>query len=78
MSHMSRKIDFNTSDEEFKANYSPEVLNRKSTLMLKTSFHIINMILMGLCKVFKQIQSEIYVLQDNFKRPLELRRTESR
>ena len=52
-----RLIDVNTSDEAFKANYSPEIAKRRSTLALKSSFHIINMILMGLSKVFKNIES---------------------
>jgi hypothetical protein len=52
-----RLIDINTSDEAFKLNYSPEIAKRRSTLTLKSSFHIINMILMGLCKVFKNIEN---------------------
>lgn len=52
-----RLIDVNTSDEAFKANYSPEIAKRRSTLALKSSFHIINMILMGLSKVFRNIES---------------------
>lgn len=50
------RIDHNTSDDAFKANYSTEILSKKSTLSLKTSFHLINITLMGLCKVFKNIE----------------------
>ena len=46
------RIDHTITDEAFKANYSPEILSRKSTLTLKTSFHLINVTLMALCKVF--------------------------
>jgi len=46
------RIDHTTTDEAFKANYSAEILSRKSTLALKTSFHLINVTLMALCKVF--------------------------
>lgn len=36
-------------DTDFKANYDPAVLEKKSTLVLKTSFHLINYILTGIC-----------------------------
>ena len=49
------RIDHTTSDEAFKANYSPDILSRKSTLTLKTSFHLINVTLISLCKVFQII-----------------------
>jgi hypothetical protein len=52
------KIGVNTSNEAFKANYSKHVRDRTSTLMLKTSFHLINVILMGLCKVLKTIEGD--------------------
>ena len=55
----TQKIDVHTSDEAFKANYAPQIANRRSTLSLKTSFHMINIVLMGLCKVFKTIQDTI-------------------
>ena len=42
-------IDHTTTDEAFKANYSADILSRRSTLTLKTSFHLINVTLMGLC-----------------------------
>lgn len=48
-------INSKTSDEAFKANYAPEILSRKSTVSLKTSFHIINIVLMGICKVLSTI-----------------------
>jgi len=57
------KVDFNTSDDAFKANYSPDILSRKSTLTLKTSFHLINVTLMGLCKVFKIIEENLKILE---------------
>lgn len=53
------KVDFNTSDDAFKANYSPDIFSRKSTLSLKTGFHLINVTLMGLCKVFKIIDDNL-------------------
>ena len=56
MNSSGARIDFNTSDDDFKANYSPEILSRRSTLNLKTSFHLINISLMALCKVFKIIE----------------------
>jgi len=59
MNSFGARIDFNTSDDEFKANYSPEILSRRSTLNLKTSFHLINITLMGLCKVFKIIEEKL-------------------
>ncbi|CDW82893.1 1-phosphatidylinositol-4-phosphate 5-kinase [Stylonychia lemnae] len=49
-----KKIDRYWTDEEFKAKYSPSVLKKQTTLVLKTSFHLINIILMGMCAVFKQ------------------------
>ena len=49
------KISANVTDEEFKANYSQGVLKRQSTLTLKTSFHLVNLVLMGICQVFKNI-----------------------
>lgn len=48
-----RKINIFVSDEEFKANYNPNVLKKQTTLVLKTSFHLINILLMGMCSVFK-------------------------
>jgi hypothetical protein len=39
-------------DEDFKSKYDQKVLRRQTTLALKTSFHTINIILMGLCQVF--------------------------
>jgi hypothetical protein len=39
-------------DSQFKANYDPAVLQKKTTLVLKTSFHLINYILMGMCEMF--------------------------
>lgn len=55
-SHDSRKkttkVDLFTSDEQFKAGYNPAVLKKQSTLVLKTSFHVINLILMSMCQVF--------------------------
>ena len=52
----SIKINRFVSDEEFKANYSPVILQKQTTLVLKTSFHLINYILMGLCQVFLNIK----------------------
>jgi hypothetical protein len=49
----------NTSDEVFKANFDSEVRSKRSTLMLRTSFHLINIVLMGLCKLFKTLESEV-------------------
>ena len=43
------------SDEDFKKQYNPNVLKKQSTLVLKTSFHLINLILMGMCSVFEHI-----------------------
>jgi len=43
-------------DEEFKALYEPIVLEKQSTLVLKTSFHLINIILMALCSVFDSMK----------------------
>eukprot|EP00347_Sterkiella_histriomuscorum_P022007 403332010 len=55
----SKKINYQISDEEFKANYSPVILQKQSTLVLKTSFHLINYILMGMCQTFKNIQASV-------------------
>lgn len=52
-SMVGNKIDHTVSDAVFKQNYSPDILSRRSTLTLKTSFHLINVTLIGLCKVFK-------------------------
>lgn len=52
----SLKINRFVSDEEFKANYNPNILQKQSTLVLKTSFHLINYILMGMCQTFKNMQ----------------------
>jgi hypothetical protein len=49
-------IGVDTSDDEFKENYknfNPNILKKKSTLVLKTSFHLINYVLMGMCQMFK-------------------------
>ena len=46
------KIGININDDEFKANYNPNVLLKQSTLVLKTSFHTINLILMGICSIY--------------------------
>ncbi len=46
------------SDENFKANYSAEVLGRRNTISLKTSFHLINVLLIGICKVFKDMDDQ--------------------
>lgn len=54
----TQRIDHLTTDEAFKANYSPDILSRKSTLTLKTSFHLINVTLMALCKVFQIIEQK--------------------
>ena len=46
------------TDEEFKDNYkqfNPLILKKKSTLVLKASFHLINYVLMGMCQMFKEI-----------------------
>jgi hypothetical protein len=51
-------IDAFIPDEEFKANYSAGVLKRQSTLSLKTSFHLVNLVLMGMCQVFKDIEKK--------------------
>jgi hypothetical protein len=40
-------------DSEFKKHYNESTLRRHTTLSLKTSFHIVNLILMGLCQVFQ-------------------------
>ena len=41
----------NTDDQDFKENYSAEVLARTTTLRLKASFHLINYIMMSVCYV---------------------------
>ena len=53
----SKKINKYVTDDDFKANYSPVILQKQSTLVLKTSFHLINYILMGLCQVFENIKA---------------------
>jgi len=40
-----------TDDQEFKNNYSQEVLGRTTTLRLKASFHLINYIMISVCNV---------------------------
>ena len=44
-----RRVDKNVSDDEFKRRYDKYIVQEKSTLVLKTSFHLINLVLMGLC-----------------------------
>ena len=39
-------------DKQFTKNYQEDVLVKQSTLVLKISFHLINIVLMGLCSVF--------------------------
>lgn len=51
----TQRITVNVSDEVFKSNFSPQMLERKSTLALKTSFHLINVVLIGMCKIFMNI-----------------------
>lgn len=55
----SFKISMNVSDDEFKASYTPNTLRKQSTLVLRTSFHLINFILMGLCQTFDNIRSDL-------------------
>ena len=55
----------NVSDEEFKASYNPNLLRKQSTLVLRTSFHLINFILMGLCHTFDSIHREIEEQRQN-------------
>ena len=43
------RIDEDMDDDLFKANYSAGVLKRQSTLALKSSFHLVNIILMAMC-----------------------------
>ena len=40
-----------TDDQQFKEQYSKEVLARTTTLRLKASFHLINYIMMSVCHV---------------------------
>lgn len=54
----SKKITHKITDNDFKANYSPIALQKQTTLVLKTSFHLINYILMGMCQVFKNIHDK--------------------
>lgn len=46
-------VDAKNNSENFKRGYEQIVLQEKSTVVLSTSFHLINIILMGLCSVFK-------------------------
>ena len=39
-------------DEEFKNNFDPRIRERQHTFMLRTSYHLINIILMSLCSIF--------------------------
>ncbi len=50
----SKVVSAAMPDEEFKSRYGE--VQKQSTLVLKTSFHIINMVLMGLCSVFDSIK----------------------
>jgi len=61
------KINKQITDEEFKSNYDPMVIQRKTTLALKTSFHLINTFLMGLCQVFLSGQEEAPAKEGDFK-----------
>ncbi|CDW79635.1 phosphatidylinositol phosphate kinase pipk5 [Stylonychia lemnae] len=56
-----KRVNFMISDEDFKKGYSPNILQKSSTLVLKTSFHLINYILMGMCQTFLNIQNEVRV-----------------
>jgi hypothetical protein len=42
-------VDKQITDDEFKSRYEEYIRHEKSTLVLKTSFHLINLVLMGLC-----------------------------
>jgi hypothetical protein len=50
--HLQNQEEF---DRNFKAKFEDGALNRQTTLVLKTSFHTINVLLMGLCQVYKNM-----------------------
>lgn len=43
-----------TKDEQFKRGYNAGILEKKTTFVLKTSYHLINVLLMSLCSVFQR------------------------
>jgi hypothetical protein len=47
-------VEAKNNKDNFKMGYDQIVLQDKSTVVLSTSFHLINIILMGLCSVFKK------------------------
>lgn len=44
-----KMVDKQITDDEFKSRYDEYIRHERSTLVLKTSFHLINLVLMGLC-----------------------------
>lgn len=53
VSQNSVKITGDVDDAEFLARYEKNVLEKQSLLSLKTSFHLINNLLIGICHLFK-------------------------
>lgn len=43
--------EFQTNDNEFKAGFDNNIVRRTSTLRLKASYHLINYIMMSVCKM---------------------------
>jgi len=46
------KIGGDIEDEQFLSRYDNAVLEKQSLLSLKTSFHLINNLLIGVCSLF--------------------------
>ena len=54
-------------DKQFTKNYQDDVLVKQSTLVLKISFHLINIVLMGLCSVFLENQKPVNESEDEVR-----------
>jgi hypothetical protein len=52
------KIGGDIEDEQFLSRYDNAVLEKQSLLSLKTSFHLINNLLIGVCSLFQTMQAE--------------------
>ena len=69
-----------TTNEEFKKNFSADVLKKSSTLRLKAKFHLINYIMMCVSHVMleESIETDEFFYSDPFAKEIELRVRESR
>lgn len=52
------KIGGDIEDEQFLSRYDDGVLEKQSLLSLKTSFHLINNLLIGVCSLFQTMHED--------------------